>query len=94
METKVIITSLDGVVSLTHVRPNLVFVDLNPTEEINLKAQEIISYVTGLKTPEDKVAMALEFIQANATVEQKIALIDIYPKWEPLIPYETGKELQ
>lgn len=54
----------------------------------------LLNYITTLKTPTEKNDIVMDFIAANATIEQKLGMINAYPEWEPGQIYKIGKELQ
>lgn len=94
MKIDILITSDNGVISVRYNKDNLVFKDVITDTIIDSKVLDIITYVSGIKTPEDKVNIALEFIKANATPEQKLTLMALYPKWIVGTAYIVGDELQ
>lgn len=94
MKIDVLISSVDGVISVKYNKNNLAFKDVITDSVIESKALDIITYVSEIKTPEDKVDIALDFIKNNATPEQKLTLIELYPKWKVGASYVIGNELQ
>ncbi|MGB4589494.1 MAG: carbohydrate-binding protein [Clostridiaceae bacterium] len=94
MNTEIIISSQEGNITIKQRQQILNFVDIKVSDEIKIKAQDIVNYVNSIKTPDDKMNMALDFIKSNATPAQKLGLIDIYPSWITLENYVLGEELQ
>lgn len=94
MNLNIIISSIDEVISVKYNKDDVVFKDVTITTDIDSKIIDIVNYVKGLTTVDEKVNIALEFIKNNATPEQKLTLIEVYPKWSPGVPYIVGNELQ
>ena len=66
----------------------------NIPSDVNNAISVIFAYLETIKTEKDKTEMALAFIKENATPEQKLALLDIYPIWKSGEVYRLGQEIR
>ena len=68
--------------------------DINEVpSELSGALADISSYIDSQKTPEELVAeKLLSYLSLQATDEEKLTMVDVFPPWEAGIPVEVGAE--
>ena len=94
MNIEILISLIGDALKMRYRKEGVEFIEIEINTDLENKISEIITYVNGVKTPEEKINMALDFIKTKATDSEKISLIGIYPIWTEAKAYAVGDELQ
>lgn len=95
MRTEIMIYNYEGTIGVRYRNDDNSFTDiegLSPELVVSIKA--LIAHAQGLKTPAEKVEVALSYIKTSATDAQKLSMVELYPIWMLATEYLVGFELQ
>lgn len=94
MNIEILVSLIGDALKMRCRKEGVEFIEVEINTDLENKISEIIAYVIDVKTPEEKINMALDFIKTKATDGEKISLIGIYPIWTEAKAYAVGDELQ